>query len=48
MNHALCVASAAANTTVVIAAPKRGPRASMSVETFTEFESCVIFISLVC
>jgi hypothetical protein len=43
MNHTLFVASAAAKTTVVIAAPKRGPRASISVETFAEFDTCVIF-----
>jgi hypothetical protein len=46
MNQTLLVASAAAKTTVVIAAPKRGPRASMSVETFAEFESCVILFPL--
>jgi hypothetical protein len=47
MNHTLLVASAAAKTTVVIAAPKRGPRASIIVETLAEFETCVICISLV-
>jgi hypothetical protein len=44
MNHTLLVASAAAKTTVVIAAPKRGPRASIIVETCVEFNTCVILI----